>query len=43
MKFKGEKIRQLREERGMTLTGLSRRAGLSVSYLSEIERGEALH
>ena len=39
MVVKGEKIRALREERGCTLQELSRRAGLSFSYLSEIERG----
>lgn len=35
----GEKIRELREERNYTLSDLAERAGLSVSYLSEIERG----
>ncbi len=35
----GEKIRDLREERGYTLSDMAERAGLSISYLSEIERG----
>ncbi len=35
----GEKIRAFREQRGYTLLELSRRANLSLSYLSEIERG----
>ncbi|WP_366924791.1 helix-turn-helix domain-containing protein [Metallumcola ferriviriculae] len=35
----GEKIRELREERDYTLSDLAERAGLSISYLSEIERG----
>ncbi|MGB9905066.1 MAG: helix-turn-helix domain-containing protein, partial [Desulfotomaculales bacterium] len=39
MTVKGEKIRAVREQRGCTLEELSRRAGLSPSYLSEIERG----
>ncbi|HHW42565.1 MAG TPA: helix-turn-helix transcriptional regulator, partial [Desulfotomaculum sp.] len=39
MIVKGEKIRSLREERGYTLQDLARRANLSLSYLSEIERG----
>lgn len=39
MIVKGEKIRALREERGYTLQDLARRANLSLSYLSEIERG----
>lgn len=36
---KGEQIRSLREERGYTLQDLAKRASLSLSYLSEIERG----
>jgi len=36
---RGEQIRALREERGYTLQDLAKRAGLSLSYLSEIERG----
>ncbi|MBE3581885.1 MAG: transcriptional regulator [Thermoanaerobacteraceae bacterium] len=39
MRVCGPKIRQLREERGYSLQDLARRAELSVSYLSEIERG----
>lgn len=39
MFVRGEEIRALREERGYTLQELARRANLSLSYLSEIERG----
>ena len=39
MNVRGTKIRTYREQRGYTLQELSRRAGLSLSYLSEIERG----
>lgn len=39
MIVRGEQIRALREERGYTLQDLARRANLSLSYLSEIERG----
>ncbi|GAW93016.1 helix-turn-helix domain-containing protein [Calderihabitans maritimus] len=39
MIVQGDKIRSLREERGYSLAELARKAGLSVSYLSEIERG----
>lgn len=39
MIVRGEQIRALREERGYTLQDLARRASLSLSYLSEIERG----
>lgn len=39
MIVRGEHIRSLREERGYTLQDLARRANLSLSYLSEIERG----
>jgi len=35
----GVKLRSLRQERGLTLGAVARRAGLSVSYLSEIEKG----
>jgi len=35
----GEELRRFREERGFTLEDLAARAGLSISYLSEIERG----
>lgn len=37
--FKGEQIRKLREERNYSLEELARKGGISVSYLSEIERG----
>lgn len=40
MKVDGEKIRQMREERSWTLSELAEKAGLSASYLSELERGE---
>lgn len=33
------RVRELREERGLTVQELADRAGLSKSYLSEIERG----
>lgn len=39
MKVRGQYIRQVREERGLSLQELARRTQLSVSYLSEIERG----
>ncbi|MHB8172203.1 MAG: helix-turn-helix domain-containing protein [Thermincolia bacterium] len=39
MKIKGEKVRLLREERGYTLQEFAQKAGVSVSYLSELERG----
>ena len=35
----GLKLRNLRQERGLSLTALAGQAGLSVSYLSEIEAG----
>ncbi|WP_036960716.1 helix-turn-helix domain-containing protein [Promicromonospora kroppenstedtii] len=35
----GERLRQLRHERGETLDRTARRAGISPQYLSEIERG----
>jgi XRE family transcriptional regulator, master regulator for biofilm formation len=34
----GQKIRQMREERGLSLTVLAARAGIAKSYLSNIER-----
>ena len=34
-----QKIKQLRFEQGMTLKDLSERTDLSVSFLSQIERG----
>ncbi|TDA69440.1 MAG: transcriptional regulator [Clostridia bacterium] len=39
MKVKGQYIRQLREDRGLSLAELAQQTQLSVSYLSEIERG----
>lgn len=36
----GENVRRVRRERGLTLTDLSRRSGVSVSMLSKIERNE---
>jgi transcriptional regulator with XRE-family HTH domain len=36
----GLKVRNLRHERGETLQSLASRAGLSISYLSEIEKGK---
>lgn len=35
----GAELRALRHERGETITGTARRAGLSPQYLSEVERG----
>lgn len=35
----GERLRQLRHERGETLDRAARRAGVSPQYLSEVERG----
>lgn len=37
--FKGEQIRKLRVERNYSLEELARKGGISVSYLSELERG----
>lgn len=34
-----QKIRLAREERGLSLTNLAERAGVSISYLSEVEHG----
>lgn len=39
MQIKGEKIRQIREERDCSLAEFAAKAGISISYLSEIERG----
>lgn len=36
----GMKLRQLRQEKGILLTELAEKAGLSVSYLNEIEKGK---
>lgn len=38
----GAAIRERRSRRGMTLPDLSTAAGLSISYLSDIERGRTL-
>lgn len=35
----GERLRQLRLERGQTLADTAARAGISLQYLSEVERG----
>lgn len=35
----GDRIRELREERGMSLSVLASRSGVSKSYISNIERG----
>ncbi|GAA3656560.1 helix-turn-helix domain-containing protein [Microbacterium marinilacus] len=35
----GDRLRRLRRGRGETLAEVARRAGISVQYLSEIERG----
>ncbi|GGK89558.1 MerR family transcriptional regulator [Sphaerisporangium melleum] len=35
----GARIRRFRKERGMTLRGLSTRSGLSIGFLSQVERG----
>ncbi|UTR11997.1 XRE family transcriptional regulator [Evansella sp. LMS18] len=36
-----EKIRELRTEKKLTLKGLSEKTGLSVSFLSQVERGSS--
>jgi transcriptional regulator with XRE-family HTH domain len=35
----GERLREIRQQRGLTLLQLSEQAALSVSYLSDLERG----
>jgi quercetin dioxygenase-like cupin family protein/DNA-binding XRE family transcriptional regulator len=35
----GARMRQFRAERGLTLRGLAARAGLSIGFLSQVERG----
>jgi XRE family transcriptional regulator, regulator of sulfur utilization len=35
----GERLRELRQQRDLTLLQLSQQTGLSVSYLSDLERG----
>ena len=37
----GRRIRSLRTERGLTLTGLAQRVGITRSFLSSVERGVA--
>jgi len=39
MEINGNRIRELREERGLSLAEFAAKAGISTSYLSEIERG----
>lgn len=41
MKVQGSKIRKLREERGYNLAEFAAKTGLSVSFLSEIEKGNS--
>lgn len=36
---KGNRIREIRKERKMTLSDLSGKVGVSIAYLSDIERG----
>jgi SOS regulatory protein LexA len=38
----GENIRRLREERGINQRELAKKAGISHSYVSDVERGEAM-
>jgi transcriptional regulator with XRE-family HTH domain len=38
----GDRVRKLREERNWSLTALAARAGISRSYLSQIESGESI-
>jgi transcriptional regulator with XRE-family HTH domain len=38
----GVRLRQLREEKGWSLTDLSQKAGISRSYLAQIESGESI-
>lgn len=35
----GARVRELRQGLGLTQTGLAERAGVSLTYLSQIERG----
>ena len=37
----GEKLKQVRNSKGMTLKELGDASGLSVGYLSQLERGKA--
>lgn len=41
MVLPGQKIRQLRQERGYSLRALAKRADVSVAYLSKLERDES--
>jgi XRE family transcriptional regulator of biofilm formation len=41
-KHLGSRVRELREEKGWSLTELSQRADISRSYLSQIEQGESM-
>lgn len=36
----GDELRRMRKEAGLTATQLARRIGISLTYLSKIERGE---
>ncbi|HKH75527.1 MAG TPA: helix-turn-helix transcriptional regulator, partial [Rubrobacteraceae bacterium] len=36
----GERVRELRRERGLTLDGLAGRSGVSRAMISKVERGE---
>ncbi len=36
----GAKLRDLRDKKGLTLASVSKAAGLSISYLSQLERGQ---
>lgn len=38
----GARVRHLREERGWSLTELAKQAGISRSYLSQIESGDSI-
>lgn len=37
----GNKVRELREERKMTIKELSQKSGISIKYLQKIENGQA--
>lgn len=38
----GNRVRELRSERGLSQDGLARQAGLHRAYLGQIERGEKI-
>jgi XRE family transcriptional regulator, regulator of sulfur utilization len=38
----GERLRELRKERELTLKNLADRSGLSITYLSDVERGRTM-